>query len=61
MRSHRYSNHVEPLKVQLERKPRPYPTLKIKRRVESIDDFTMDDFELEGYNPQAKIAMEMAV
>mmetsp|Transcript_12921 Transcript_12921/g.38885 ORF Transcript_12921/g.38885 Transcript_12921/m.38885 type:complete len:166 (+) Transcript_12921:75-572(+) len=59
--AHVYSNHVEPLKQQLERTPRPYPKLTIKRDVKSIDDFTMDDFELTGYKPHPKIAMEMAV
>ena len=59
--AHVYSNHVEPLKVQLERVPRPFPTLSIKRKITSIDDFTFDDFELVGYKPHAKIAMEMAV
>lgn len=59
--AHVYSNHVEPLKVQLERTPRPYPTLTIKRKVDSIDDFTMDDFVLEGYKPHPKIPMDMAV
>ena len=46
---------------QLKRVPKPYPTLKIKRKVESIDDFTMDDFEIVGYAPHPKIAMDMAV
>jgi len=59
--AHVYSNHVEPLKVQLERVPRPFPTLNIKRKITSIDDFTFDDFELVGYKPHAKIAMAMAV
>eukprot|EP00729_Bicosta_minor_P011978 gene11977-35015_t len=59
--AHVYSNHVEPLKVQLEREPRPFPTLNIKRKITSIDDFSFDDFELVGYKPHAKIAMEMAV
>eukprot|EP00037_Helgoeca_nana_P009926 m.87074 g.87074 ORF g.87074 m.87074 type:complete len:339 (+) comp19893_c0_seq1:72-1088(+) len=59
--AHVYSNHVEPLKVQLERSPRPYPTLNITREVKSIDDFKMEDFELLGYKPHPKIPMEMAV
>lgn len=59
--AHVYSNHVEPLKEQLERTPRPFPTLKFKRQVERIEDFTFDDFVIEGYNPHPKINMEMAV
>ncbi|KAK9875845.1 hypothetical protein WA026_009632 [Henosepilachna vigintioctopunctata] len=59
--SHVYLNHVDALKEQLQRKPRPFPTLKIKRAVDKIDDFTADDFELIGYNPHPKLSMPMAV
>ncbi|KAL5252828.1 hypothetical protein ACHWQZ_G015559 [Mnemiopsis leidyi] len=59
--AHVYNNHVTPLQEQLARAPRPFPTLNIKRKVESIDDFRMEDFELVGYNPHPKISMEMSV
>lgn len=59
--AHVYSNHVAPLKVQLERVPRPFPKLTIKRKIANIEDFTMDDFQLDGYKPHPKIKMEMAV
>jgi len=59
--AHVYSNHVEPLKVQLTRLPKPFPTLAIKRKVDNINDFTFEDFELEGYKFHPKIKMDMAV
>lgn len=59
--SHVYLNHVEPLKEQLLRKPKEFPKLFLKREVKDIEDFTSDDFELEGYNPHPKINMPMAV
>ncbi|XP_017770668.1 PREDICTED: thymidylate synthase isoform X2 [Nicrophorus vespilloides] len=59
--SHVYMNHKEALQEQLERTPRPFPKLHIKRTVTSIDDFKFDDFELSGYNPYPKISMPMAV
>ncbi|KAJ2514740.1 Thymidylate synthase [Coemansia sp. RSA 2049] len=59
--THIYSNHVDALKVQLEREPRPFPKLVIRRTPENIEDFTIDDFEIEGYNPYGKIKMDMAV
>jgi dihydrofolate reductase/thymidylate synthase len=59
--AHVYSNHVEPLRVQLEREPKPFPTLKIKRDVKSIDEFTADDFLLENYQCHEAIKMQMAV
>ncbi|CAH1787768.1 unnamed protein product [Owenia fusiformis] len=59
--AHVYSNHVEPLKEQLQREPRPFPTLHFKRKVENIDDFTFEDLEIRDYKPHPKISMEMAV
>ncbi|XP_044749333.1 thymidylate synthase-like isoform X1 [Coccinella septempunctata] len=59
--SHVYLNHVEALKVQLQRKPRPFPILKIKRKIDKLEDFTFEDFELIDYKPHPKIEMAMAV
>lgn len=59
--AHVYANHVEPLKVQLERVPKAFPKLIIKRKVEKIEDFKFEDFTVEGYDPYPKISMEMAV
>ena len=62
--AHVYKDHVEPLKIQLEREPREFPTLKIKRSKEEIggiDGFTMDDFEILNYKPLGKIEMKMSV
>jgi len=59
--AHVYSNHVEALRQQLEREARPFPTISIKRKVENIEDFKFEDFEVKGYDPHPKIAMDMAV
>lgn len=59
--THVYSNHVSALEEQIKRQPRPFPKLKIKRKVSNIEDFKYEDFELEGYNPHPKIEMMMAV
>uniref|UniRef100_A0A6I8PJY9 Thymidylate synthase n=1 Tax=Ornithorhynchus anatinus TaxID=9258 RepID=A0A6I8PJY9_ORNAN len=59
--AHIYLNHIEPLEVQLQREPRPFPRLKILRQVETIDDFKAEDFQIEDYNPHPAIKMEMAV
>lgn len=56
-----YLNHEEALREQLQREPRPFPTLQIRRQVSNIEDFTVDDFVLTGYNPHPKLAMPMAV
>lgn len=59
--THVYLNHIEPLTEQLQREPRPFPKLVIKRKVDNIEDFTTADFELVDYKPHAKIQMDMAV
>jgi dihydrofolate reductase / thymidylate synthase len=59
--AHVYKNHVEPLKPQLDRVPRPFPKLRFKRTITDIDDFKYEDFELIGYKPHKSIKMKMAV
>merc|ERR1740138_962336 len=59
--AHVYENHVEPLKTQLERTPRPFPILKVNPDIKDIDGFKASDFELVGYNPHGAIKMDMAV
>ncbi|MBN3272183.1 TYSY synthase, partial [Polyodon spathula] len=49
------------LLLQLQREPRPFPKLKILRKVNSIDDFKAEDFEIIEYNPHPAIKMQMAV
>lgn len=59
--THVYLTHVEPLQEQLKRKPFPFPTITFVRDVATIDDFTFEDFKLNGYKCHPKINMEMAV
>jgi thymidylate synthase len=59
--AHIYANHVDQIREQIDRVPRQFPKMKIKRKVESIDDFKMEDFELCNYNPHPTIKMPMAV
>ena len=59
--AHVYKNHVEPLKEQLKRKPFDFPRINFKRKVENIEDFTIDDIEVVAYESHGKIAMDMAV
>lgn len=60
--THVYLNHVEPLKEQLARVPTAFPTLRFKRPLTSVEEFTYADVELIGYTPQLPdIKMEMAV
>ncbi|RPB03680.1 thymidylate synthase [Choiromyces venosus 120613-1] len=59
--AHVYVDHVDALKAQLERAPKEFPTLKINRKVDDIDDFKFEDFELVGYDPHPSIKMNMSV
>jgi len=59
--AHVYKDHIDSLKIQIEREPRAFPTLKIAREVKDIDDFKPEDFVLENYTPHGKIVMQMSV
>ena len=59
--AHVYSNHMDQVELQLSRKPKPLPTMRIKRDVASIFDFKFEDFELTGYDPDPLIKGAVAV
>lgn len=52
---HIYHNQFSGCQTQLTRCPRPFPELRLKRTVSSVDDFKVDDFELIDYNPYPAI------
>lgn len=58
---HLYLNHLEQVEKQLARDPLPLPTLAIKRRPESIFDYTFDDFEILNYESHPHIPAAIAV
>ncbi len=57
--AHIYSNHVEGLKTQLTRCPKPLPRLKIAQK--NFFDLTFEDIELTGYVHDAFIKFPIAV
>lgn len=60
--THVYLDHIEPLKEQLKREPREFPKIKLAdKKYEKIEDFNIEDFIIEGYNPYPKIQMKMSV
>jgi thymidylate synthase len=59
--AHVYTNHVEPLKEQIQRTPKAFPKIRINSDVTDIDSFKFEDFELIGYEPHPTIKMDMAV
>ena len=60
--AHVYLDHVDALKIQVERIPREFPDLNILDHHEgSIDGWKAEDFEVKGYKPHASIPMKMSV
>jgi thymidylate synthase len=58
---HLYLNHADLVEAQLARTPAGAPKLKLLRTPGSIFDFTIDDFEVLDYAPQAHISAPVAV
>ena len=58
---HIYSNHLEQVHTQLERKPFPLPTMKINPTVSNLFDFRYEDFTLENYQFHPAIKAPVAV
>lgn len=58
---HLYSNHIEQAKLQLSREPFALPSLKIKRKPESIFSYSFEDFEIVNYQAHPSIKAPIAV
>lgn len=58
---HIYNNHIEQVKLQLTREPRPLPIMKLNPNVKDIFSFTYEDFVLEGYDPHPVIKGAVSV
>lgn len=56
---HIYENHVSQCELQLEREPYPFPQLNLRKR-DSIDDYCLEDFVVEGYSHHPAIKAPVA-
>jgi len=58
---HIYKDHEDQVREQLRRPHYPPPQLKLNSKVTNIDNFTMEDIELIGYESHGAIKARMAV
>lgn len=58
---HIYENHLEQVKEQLKREPRPLPKIEIDPAVKTIDDFRPEHVKLIGYDPHPALKAELSV
>jgi thymidylate synthase len=58
---HIYMNHLEQVRLQVSREPLPLPRLVIKRRPETIEGYSYDDFDIVGYQSHPHISGSVAI
>ena len=58
---HIYVNHLEQVREQLSREPRPLPVMRLNPERRELEEFRYDDFVLEGYDPCPAIRGEVSV
>ncbi|CAA7196574.1 thymidylate synthase [Chryseobacterium potabilaquae] len=58
---HIYNNHVEQVRTQLSRTPRPLPSIQLNSEIKDIFDFNFEDFVLENYDPYPGIKAPVAI
>jgi thymidylate synthase len=59
--AHLYTNQIEGAKEQVQRKPLPFPQLKIVGDPKTIDDFTFDNLVVENYQSHPAIKVPMVI
>jgi len=59
--AHIYSNHMDQIRLQLSRDPRPLPQMILNPEVKNIFEFTFKDFNLVNYNPHPHIKGAVSV
>ena len=57
--AHIYQEHIDAVKKQLERKPFPFPQLRIINKHQNINDYIYEDFEIVNYECHPTIKAKM--
>lgn len=58
---HIYMNHQQQVREQIERAPRPFPTMNLLRKPRSIEEYRIEDFAVSDYAPHPPIHGDVAV
>ncbi|MEC7549149.1 MAG: thymidylate synthase [Bacteroidota bacterium] len=53
--AHIYNNHMEQIRLQLSRTPKPLPKLKLNPKIQNLFDFKYEDIEILNYEPHSAI------
>lgn len=56
---HIYDDHLDALKLQINRIPFEFPTINILNKKNNINDYDFNDFKINNYKCHKKIVMEM--
>ena len=60
--AHVYNNHIDALRKQLERTPKPFPRVRVSAPPDrALSEYSSGDIVLVGYKSHPRIKMEMAV
>ena len=59
--THIYLDHIDQIKEQLTREPRPLPKLWLNPEIDNIFDFTIDDVKILDYDPWPAIKGKVSV
>ena len=59
--AHLYLNHLDQARLQLQREPRPLPTIRLNPDIDCVFNFKFEDIEVVDYHPHPHIRAAVAV
>lgn len=59
--AHIYADHMEQVKEQITREPKPFPKLVLSDEIKDLDNFRPDMVKLENYDPHPALKAKMTV